>query len=143
MDSTGQPLPLIISFIFPFPQILPMATRALHTHEAQPHPKKRPFLDRLLTEPPQVGQMHKLIEKMTYSPSSLAPKDILDLKKLFLEIHPNERTAWLQIKVFEALSRVVVGARGSFLRKLAAEERDSIPWAFREPPTQVSSAKEY
>jgi hypothetical protein len=120
-----------------------MATRALHTHEAQPHPKKRPFLDRLLTEPPQFRPMRKLIHMMTHTLSSIAPKDVSDLKKLFLEIHPEEMSPRIELDVFAAFSRVVVGARTPLLRKFAAEERESIPWAFRESLLSLPDAKEY
>ena len=119
-----------------------MAPRALQDIEAQPQPRRRPFIQRLLTDPPQFGPMKKLMNKMKGSPGSITPEEIKKLSTLLMEVHPEERTEPLQLDVFKALSRVIICAKRKATRINAERERDSIPWTFRDSIMPPVSAKE-
>jgi len=120
-----------------------MATRALHKTEAQPKARKRFFIKRLLTEPPEIKPLGELLDRMHDRPSDVTLNDILKAKSLYLSIHPSERNGHLELNVFAAFSRVIVSAKRNFTRTKAQNERDSIPWAIRETLIPPTSAKEY
>lgn len=110
--------------------------------EAQPKPRKRFFIKRLLTDPPELRPLKQLLDRMHERPSSIDLNEILEAKSLFLSIHPSERDGHLELSLFAAFSRVIVGAQRKFTRIKAKNERDSIPWAFRETLIPPVSAKE-
>ena len=119
-----------------------MATRALQNIEAQPQPRKRFFIKRLLTDPPEIKPLKELLDRMHNRPSNVGLIDILKAKELFLSIHPSEREENLQLSMFAAFSRVTVGSTRKFIRNKAQKERDSLPWTFRNTLLPPVSAKE-
>ncbi len=116
---------------------------ALHKIEAQPHTRKRFFINRLLTDPPEIKPLKELLGRIHARPYDVGLNDILEAKSLFLSIHPSERNENLQLSLFAAFSRVIVGSTRKFIRIKAQNERDSIPWTFRETLIPPASAKEY
>ena len=75
-------------------------------------------------------------------PYNVGLNEILEAKSLFLSIHPSERNERLQLSLFTAFSRVIVGSIRKFIRLRAQKERDSLPWTFRETLIPPASAKE-
>ena|GEM_PF-5781132 len=110
---------------------------------AQPKTRKRFFVKRLLTDPPEIKPLKELLGRIHGSPSDVTLKDILEAKSLFLSIHPSERNENLQLSLFAAFSRVIVGSSRKFTRIKAQKERDSLPWTFRETLIAPVTAKEY
>lgn len=110
-----------------------MATVKLHAAQidSQPHSRRRPFIKKLLTDPPQLKPLMDLMGKAQSTPSFIKPSEIREIKNLYLEIHPEERDALLELQVFYCLSRLVVGSTNPMLRETATRERDSIPWGIR------------
>lgn len=111
--------------------------------EAQPKPRKRFFIKRLLSEHPEIKPLGELLDKMHARPSDITLNELLKAKSLYLSIPPSERNEFLELKVFAAFSRVIVSAKRKFTRIKAQEERDSIPWAIRNSSIPPTSAKEY
>lgn len=121
-----------------------MATIKLHAAQGnpQPHSRRRPFIKKLLTDPPQLKPLMDLMGKAQEHPSFLKPSEIKEIKILYLEIHPEERDALLELQVFYCLSRLVVGSTNPSLRETATLERDSIPWGIRNTLFSINQKKE-
>jgi hypothetical protein len=110
--------------------------------EAQPKARKRFFIKRLLTDPPEIKPLKELLDRIHDRPYDVDLNEIREAKSLFLSIHPSERNERLQLSLFAAFSRVIVGSTRKFIRLKAQNERDSISWTFRETLIPPASAKE-
>ncbi|MBD3398484.1 hypothetical protein GF412_04635 [Candidatus Micrarchaeota archaeon] len=114
-----------------------MVARALHKGEISPKAnpadtRRRPFIKRMLSDPPQFKPILQILTKIKENPSRVTPAQVRELKKLFLEVHPSDRDVLLDLQVFASFSRLIVSARGKYTRATAQWARDSIPWNFRE-----------